>query len=329
MKTLLVCYTPLHVLIAEMLSEMNEIGEFRLLYICFSESASHQYYFRRLSAQARLGADFLRLRHDWRDPFELVKWHREAGSFNADCLITGNLKHFYSRFLAYLCGVDRFRTFDDGSGNIVESGYFSDLRERSPVRYLFRIIDSGLLYGNVIGRIEVHYTIYPERNVYSNYALRTEKLNLANELQCANDAGAGECCLYLGHALFEDGLRTKAASEKIDRAVFERYVVDFYLPHPRSIKGSHFAKLNSMTVDGPHVAEELVLKLLEKFSRLRVVGVNSSALLNIPTSGKIETVNIDIREVAPCGALANAMKRRGVVQVSESELYGENIKAHN
>jgi N-acetyllactosaminide alpha-2,3-sialyltransferase len=329
MKTLLVCYTPLHALIAEMLSEMNEIGEFRLLYICFSESASHQYYFRRLSAQARLGADFLRLRHDWRDPIDLMKWHRAARSFKADCLITGNLKHFYSRFLAYLCSVDKFHTFDDGSGNIVESGYLGDLKERSPGRYLFSILDSSLLYRNVVRRIDTHYTIYPERNVYSNYALRVEKLNLVNQGGGTGDAGAGECCLYLGHALFEDGLRTKAASEKIDRSVFERYAVDFYLPHPRSIKGSYFTKLNSMTVDGPHVAEELVLKLLARFSRLRVVAINSSALLNIPTSGRIEAVNIDIREVAPCGALANAMRQRGVVQVSESDLYGENIKAHN
>lgn len=329
MKTLLVCFTPLHALIAEKLSETSEIGEFRLLYICFSKSTSHQYYFRRLSARARLGADFLRLRHDWRDPIKLMIWRRAARQFNANCLITGNLKHFHSRFLAYLCGVDKFKTFDDGSGNIVECGYFGDLREKGASRSVFGVLDPRFLYKNVVRRIDTHYTIYPEKNVYGNYAARIEKLNLVNEVQSAENAVAGECCVYLGHALFEDGLRTRAVTEKIDRAVFERYVVNFYLPHPRSAAGSNFTGLNSLTVEGPYVAEEFILKLLGKFARIRVIAVNSSALLNIPASQRIEAINIDVRDVAPCGALASAMKRRGVVQVTESELYGENIKAHN
>jgi beta-galactosamide-alpha-2,3-sialyltransferase len=320
-KTILICYTPLHVLIAERLVDEGYIEEFYFLYICFNRSSRHEYYFERLAGRAQCGAEFLCLPHNACDLLSIIKWKFRMRRLVVDYLITGNIKHFHTRFVAYLFNVHRFKTFDDGSGNIVSGGYFSKMREVWIGRLIFSILSPRLLYRSLIEKIEWHYTIYREKNVFGGYAANIKKLELVGNMPdlLLND---GELAtVYFGHALVEDKLRTPAEAEKLDKAIFDLYQVNFLLPHPRSRSKSEFAPLQDLAVSEPYVAEEFVLRILKKYARVRVVGINSTALLNIPTADRIEAVNVDAVGLFSPGELKDAMRARKVTQISEAELY--------
>ncbi|MGU7811292.1 glycosyltransferase family 52 [Burkholderia sp. AW49-1] len=327
---LLVCYTPLHALIAMRLVELGAIGNFRLLYLCFNDAPSHHAYYARLSRHATHGSDLLQLPHDFRDPWRLALWGRSVRRGGVPfTLICGNLKHAHSRFLAWVFGIRRFETFDDGSGNIVENGYFSESRESRAGRCLFAVLGRRYLYVNVVRDIERHYSIYAERNVYEDHARELVRFDLMSGLteggtafrsKAAAEVRGETATVYIGHTLTEDGLRSPADAERIDRAVHANYAVDYFLPHPRSRIISHYEPLREKRVKTSLIAEEFVIGLRQRHAHVRVIGLNSTALLNLSSLAGIDAINLRVLDDQAAVSMTRVMKKRSVSSVTESDL---------
>ncbi|SAK75289.1 CMP-N-acetylneuraminate-beta-galactosamide-alpha-2,3-sialyltransferase [Caballeronia calidae] len=321
---LLICYTPLHVLIAERLVALGELGEFYLLYICFNDSDRHDFYFRRLAESATYGGELLRLPHDWRDPFVIARWRVRQMPLKPRTLFCGNIKHAHSRWAAYLFGIKQFKTFDDGSGNIASSGYFYDMSESAAGKTLFSTLAPRYLYRNVIRKIDVHFSIYEEPNVYSKFARQTRRIPLLINQRFSREPGEGKVTVYVGHALVEDALKSREEGERLDRAVFRKYGVDHFLPHPRSANLSFYAPLRDVAETTPLVAEEFVLGLLEQYANVRVIGFKSSALLNLAFVPGVDVINLNANDaVEQASSLSIAMQARKIRTVTESELLSD------
>lgn len=324
MKTLLICYTSLHVMIAERLVKDCYLSDFYLLYICFNKTTRHEYYFERFARKAECGGTILCLHHNLRDLFDLLRWKRVTDRLAFDSIITGNMKHFHSRYVAYLLGIKKFQSFDDGSGNIVNGGYFKNMREAIIGRLIFTIMDSSYRYHNVVSKLDVHYSIYSERNVFLPYAKAIKKIDLFDDrLGEKNEFQDETANVYFGHALVEDGLCDIGRAEAIDEVIYKKYQINFFVPHPRSISQSEFKPMKDHVVEEPFAAEELVFGLLGKFKRVRVIGINSTALLNVKCTNRVDAVNIDVAGLFASGALRAAMETRGIAQITEAELYDQ------
>jgi beta-galactosamide-alpha-2,3-sialyltransferase len=325
---LLICYTPLHALIAERLVELGELEDFYLLYICFNRSRQHEFYYERLAAVATRGSDFLLLPHDWRDPIVLLHWRISHFDIRPIYLFCGNIKHAHSRWLAFLFGVVKFRTFDDGSGNIVESGYFSELHEVRLTQRLFSIISPKYLYRNIVRQIEMHFSIYRDQNVYSKFGVAVIRISLFDDTDLPMSVGNGVATVYLGHALVETSLATPEEAGRFDCGVFNEYTLDYFLPHPRSRNFSFYEPLRQRVTQTSLVAEEFVLSLLENFNVVRVIGLNSSALLNLNFSKRIELINIKIGDGIYDDLRSIPMKCGRVEGVCEAEIISNDEKDH-
>ena len=327
---LLVCYTPLHALIAMRLAELGAIGNFRLLYLCFNDAPSHRAYYARLSRYATHGSDLIQLPHDFRDPWRLAVWGRSVRKAGVPLkLICGNFKHAHSRFLAWMFGIRRFETFDDGSGNIVENGYFSESRESRAGRCLFAVLGRRYLYVNAVRDIERHYSIYAERNVYEDHAHELVRFDLMSGLteggtalrgKTTAEVGGETATVYIGHALTEDNLRSPADAERIDRAVHANYAVDYFLPHPRSRVISHYAPLREKCVATSLIAEEFVIGLRQRHAHVRVIGLHSTALLNLSSLAGIDAINLQALDSQAAASLTRMMASRSVSIITESDL---------
>lgn len=317
---LLVCYTPLHVLIAERLLKLGKLENFYLLYICFNESEQHRFYYKRLAEIAPFGADFLVLPHDWRDPLRLIRWRQKNKELAPNFLISGNVKHMHSRLLAFFLGIKKFKTFDDGSGNIAINGYFSDLRENKISKILFSLISPSYLYVNIIKKIDRHFSIYPDENVYSRFGVLVEKIELFEKIKNVTEQNQGAVTIYIGHAFVETGLIAGEDAERLDRILFEKFSINYFLPHPRSRNLSFFPPMRKYASKSPLIAEEFVLSLLNYGKFVRIIGVNSSALLNLAFSRGVEIINIDLKTNLDSGALTASMNARKIKCINEADL---------
>jgi len=219
---LLICYTPLHVVIAEALIKRGDIKDYALVYICFGRNEKHDYYYGRIS-QGAVRSCFVEMKHAAVHDAVAVLKLRLGGlaGLKFERLFTGNVKHIYSRLLAYLCGDPDIYTFDDGSGNISGSGYFYEMTESHLSQWVFSVLAPRYLYKNVVSRIAIHYSVYDFKNVYAGFASKVSKVSLFSPSVAAQAQDTKVMVVYLGNAFSKDGLCSKDYEDALDDYVIK------------------------------------------------------------------------------------------------------------
>lgn len=286
---LFLCYTPLHVLIAEQIIRRHPQERIGLLYLDFNGDPKHATYYQRLSRHAECSRLLALSDRYLTDMACLRKWASELGERCGDDrvrLICGNLKKFHSRYVAYCLGIRDFVTFDDGMENLV-SGYLSDLREGPFSRSFFTLFARDCLYPNVLSRCQTHYTIFPLPNVYTN----TQYIPLLTGTESTARSRAPLTILLCG-AYYEDNLMSLEGERSLYRNIVGRFQVTHYIRHPREriakLAGHQLEELSS-----DRVAEDIVQDL-SRSHRVTVVGVYSTALLTLKAVEGIRLINIKI-----------------------------------
>lgn len=302
------CYTPLHVLIASRIIEKEGTFLDKAVYICFNDNSKNQYYFQKLKKLVE--TEYLPLAHrhisDFRDLVRLAK-RIKSNWGQVKTIITGNLKHSHTRALALLLNINRFMSFDDGSGNISGAGYLYEESESSIAGRVIGTLSSRLKYSQVIRSIEHHYTIYPYENLVDKYAIPKTLISLIeqtselyNSKQYIN--------LYLSNAFSVDGLMTKERELLLDKAIVEKFRIDKVVPHPRRPD----VQLSRLLDESCQIAEELVMELLLSGYSVNVYGVYSTSLINLSNLPRVMCTNIKVPLKKPVSLLDDLFKRIGI-----------------
>lgn len=292
---LIICLTPLQMLIAEKIIQNKNLKNNILICLSYNDSDKSKYYYNRLSILCEESYFFM-INHSsllkkifsmskLRLFLEKINKKHFSGCYLAsiDCpyiqLITSNIKY------------KNLHTFDDGTINLLEkSPYYHDKKYsffENVFRLLFSINDTVSKYRE---KSLIHYTIFKNnRNIID----RTEFISLF-DIQNVNQFTHKKITkFFLGQPLFEIKVKKETLMEFLNQEQ-----IDYYYPHPREVE-----KIESINyVINDKIFEDYLIDYLDKNPKetLEIYTFFSTAILNIKDISGIKVIscyhkNIDNR----------------------------------
>lgn len=296
---LIICYTPLQVLIAEKIIEKHPENQFYGVMIYVAKNTKFAHYTERLKAKC---ADFFEM-HQHTDRINLLKEiislksHFKGKKF--DRVFVASINDLQIQFLLSAIQFDELYTFDDGTANIVNSSsYYQNDPDTFVRKWINRLFRNKYSIQKLKKLSKEHYTIYPD---FKNIIENTQAINLfeANKLEESNNEKV--VSILLGQPVYLDNQRNIDLAKK----VIEQFNIDYYLPHPRE----QYTIDNVTYIETPLIFEDYIA---QKFSNknCRIYTYFSSAVLNVK-SGNIEVIALRIDTDNPafieCYELLNKM----------------------
>lgn len=279
---LIICCTPLQVLIAEKIIEMHANDKFYGVMLPTVKNAKFDYYQSRL--EKKCSHFFSMQQHNER--FKVLKeiihlkWKFNGQNFNK--VFIANINDLEIQFLLSAIKFNELNTFDDGTANIVNQSLFY---QEENIGFNRKLINALLGNKYSLEKLKalssMHYTIYKD---FPNIINNTYYVNLINEANLANDIVNAEetVNILLGQPIFErEDDKNIALAEKVIR----QFDIDSYLPHPREkYKLSDVEYINTNLIFEDYIFQEFGNK------NCRVYTYFSSAVINILN----KTPNIDV-----------------------------------
>lgn len=283
---LILCYTPLQVLIAEKIIEQHPNEAFFGVMIYSTQNKKFEYYQQRLAQKCNA---FFAM-HQKIDRLGLLKQLCKL-----KCHFTG--KQFDKVFLASINDLQmqvilstiKFNTlfsFDDGTANIVPTSVFYQEEPNTLIRKCI-----NLLFGNRFSTKKIkaiskqHFTIYPHlANIIEN--TQPIQLGTSKSTLSSNDSVKS---ILLGQPVYLDKQKNIELAEK----VIQQFNIDYYLPHPREQY-----KLDKVSyLETPFIFEDYISQ--NSNQHYRIYTYFSSAVLNVLNLENIEVIALRIETDEP------------------------------
>ncbi|MDO9185003.1 MAG: glycosyltransferase family 52 [Bacteroidia bacterium] len=299
-----ICYTPLQILLSEKIIELENIDTFILIFYFEKDNAKSKYYFNKLSSKAKQ-AFYIKKNNQIFSAlksfcFLYLKLRKFSSPYN---FFTGNIKSAYSRFIIYLLGFKVLYTFDDGIGNVCGDGYFYGNIKPSAIISLLPFLRLNFTYGKMHSQIKKHYSIYTLPNVMPN----STYVNLFNYdfLEVLNQVEK-EIVILLTSTLHEEGYMKLEQEKALYNNITTKYNVTHVISHPLE----KFKKIDNpqiVLIESEKIAEEIILNLRKEYTKIKVIGISSSALFNLKGMEGVEIINIHYNENAPDANMENIL----------------------
>lgn len=279
---LILCYTPLQVLIAEKIIELYPNEKFYGVMLCSVKNPKFDYYATRLAQKC----------HQF---YSLVQKTDRIGLFKQ--IIALKLKFSRKRFdkvflasindiqiqfiLSSIC-FEQLYTFDDGTANIVPSSVYYQPEINTLIRQ-----GINLLLGNKFSITQIkalsqsHYTIYPN---YPNIINNTQSIKLGNDM-VEKIEESSIVNLLLGQPIYAENEKNIALTKQ----VIEQFKIDYYLPHPRE----QYQLENVSYIKTPLIFEDYISQTSEN-KKYRIYTYFSSGVLNVISNPNLEIYAIQI-----------------------------------
>ncbi|MEQ1150323.1 glycosyltransferase family 52 [Acinetobacter johnsonii] len=288
-RSLIMCVTPLQMLIAEKIIHLNGNEQFDLVVLALNDNQKYRYYYNRLKEicdnsfyyipRAGLTGFLYFLKH--------LKKSNINKNYNNLYLASIDARHF--QYIISKNTLANVFTFDDGTANIIPSSiYYSNSTEPSKLKkIIWRSLGVKYYIEDIKVKSKKHYTIYRDApNIINKlkFIALLPQLEL-NEKKISNDKTVK---FYLGQPLSD-------IEEKFDHNFVEEKLkkieIDYYFSHPREIE---YPKGNFEIVDSILIFEDFILTyLLENPEvKIEVYSFISSALLNISSLPKVSVIYI-------------------------------------
>ncbi|MGC7560433.1 glycosyltransferase family 52 [Pasteurella sp. PK-2025] len=266
---LIICCTPLQVLIAEKVMAQYPHEAFYGVMLATVSNKKFDYYGQRLAKQC---THFFRMtQHN--DRFNLLKeivyLKAKFCGQSFDRVFLANINDLQIQFLLSAVKFNQLNTFDDGTINIVKNSLFLQNEQPNLTRKLINVLLGNQYSIQKLRSLSAtHYSIYPGFN------------NIIENVQYINFVPASEACaldgeyipLLLGQPVFFDDEKNIALANR----VIAQFNIQYYLPHPRE-------KYRLDKVD--YIETELIFEdyILQQCQhrKYRVYTYFSSAILNI------------------------------------------------
>ncbi|HEX4879010.1 MAG TPA: glycosyltransferase family 52, partial [Limnobacter sp.] len=212
-----------------------------------------------------------------------MKKFLELGRFSY-ALTSCSINHYLWCILE-ACKPARLETYDDGLLNIASTPAQHYRPTPWTERLFLKLCGIALNKDMLIEKSARHYTIYRGKNLFPN----TQRIELCpsptGQVQCAEKPADATEHIFLCPA--------PEAPEHVWRLV-EQYLADHpsivHLPHPRGMKPIHTATrpLKTQLIIEDHVLRQLS----ERRIRFKLIGTESSALINLASTPGVEAWSI-------------------------------------
>lgn len=281
-KNLLVCLTPLQMLIASKIVEQNP-AIYDVLCISYNQNEKYDYYFDKLSKLCQASYkfiiysdskifrmfDFLR--------FKFFLFHFFSKRYNT--IFVASIDNPFLHLSLSHINKNNIITFDDGSANINKDSIYYKYVEKSKIqRVVLRLLGSNYNISKILSETKLHYTIYKgSENIVKN----TNFISLFSELK--TNLNKKKIKIFLGQPLNEiNGINI----DKIFKFLLSENV-EYYFPHPREkVLYEEFNYINSSLI-----FEDYILELLKEDYYIEIYTILSTAAINVAS---LNNVNIYI-----------------------------------
>lgn len=232
---LIICITPLQVLIAKRIIE-QEKSPFIGLYLPYGDNSKHRYYFEQLNTVCEKSA-FIELKNQtWGERFatlNTIKTTLKKLGIWQKPIENVYLASIDVLFLQYIIAKVNFKslyTFDDGTANIFpNSTYYQPLPKSLPQRLFKKAV--GISYPDIPSILAIsqkHFTIFPnEKNIIDTI----EPIYLFDKRDEQPSDNITIKRLLLGQAL--DNFIGEKAYQDIVEIMVKAFDIDAFCPHPR------------------------------------------------------------------------------------------------
>jgi beta-galactosamide-alpha-2,3-sialyltransferase len=315
-RSLCVCLTPLHVLIAKRIAELRGQPFSQGLYLTSADNAKSRYYaeeMRRFCSESEYLVLPGESSYAW--PRRLSIWLRRwqyRRSFSrfqsvGTLCVPSSLNHYIYILLSAVQFLE-LETFDDGLINIQSDSPLA-LWHTSVTAKCF-LLAAGVTYWpeRIRSVARRHYSIYDVENLCSR-VVRLALIEAGG--QSASQTDSRRIRLFLGPAP-EAGDKVWNAFVAASRELSP----DAYLPHPRELRH----ELEGVPIlDTPMVAEDYIVSRLKADPDIafEIYGCESSALINLARTPRVTAFSfLDVS--ASNEASRKLMESSGVVMLAQS-----------
>lgn len=289
---LIICCTPLQVLIAEKIIERYPNDAFFGVMLTTVKNAKFDFYQSRL--EKKCTQFFSMQQHSER--MQLLKEiislkSRFSGKF-FDKVFLANINELEIQFILSSVNFKQLNTFDDGTANIVPQSFLYQEEKLGLKRKLINAVLGNKYSLEKLKKLSVeHYTIY---NGFPNIIHNTTYLNLIepDNLNVYSEQSDNVVNILLGQPIFE---RNNDKNIALAMKVIKEFNINLYLPHPREtyqLSNVEYIQTNLILED--YIFHEF------RHKKCRVYTYFSSAVINIfNKSSNIDVVALRVNTEHP------------------------------
>lgn len=287
----IVCFTPLQVLIAQKVMEIERVDRDSCLFLYFSnlDNKKHRYYFNLLSEKAKKSF-FIEGVYSFRLILRLWYLLRKV---SCDRVFLGSIDDSISHYVLSYMSFNQLVTFDDGIGNIVKtSNYFKEDKRVTLKKKVFTFIHMVLGRKFYLSSLKIascrHYTIYKD---YANCFPNAEYINVfgsdENILRSKDGNNKKIKHIILGTMYSEIAVNSLAENEikkKLLNFMNEFSEKLVYIPHPRAFD----KEFKEYEIDNLKISEEYIFDEIKKGYHIKLYGFSSSTQFNLLYNDSVE-----------------------------------------
>lgn len=278
-KSLIMCVTPLQILIAEKIIQNRPAEDFDVIIFALENSEKFTYYAKRLEKYAQTYwfshvvyknsisnlIDFIKF---------IIKFKFKDFKKKYDNYYLSSID---SRYFQYIISQKKntslIFTFDDGTANIVKTSiyYVKNVNDRKKAG-IFKIFGIRYFQEDIREMSKLHYTIYSD---FDNIIENTQEIKLFNtEKKCIKRQQILN--IFLGQPY--EQLDSDLTLEKIEE-LMSKLQINYYFPHPREKNSPKNVKILS----SEKIFEDYIVDFLSQNEDkyLKIYTFMSSAALNV------------------------------------------------
>ncbi|MED6316139.1 MAG: glycosyltransferase family 52 [Pseudomonadota bacterium] len=281
-RSLIMCVTPLQMIIAEKIIQLNPKEDFDLLVIALSDNDKYRYYYDRLKSIC-VRSLYYTTEKGIKGFFSYIgklKKNKLNEKYESLYLASIDSRHF--QYILSRNKKANIYTFDDGTANIIpQSLYYSNSKPKLFKKIIWRGFGIKHYMEDVKKLSLLHYTIYKDA---PNIIEKTQFIKLYGDFKLSSNPVTKVVKIYLGQPLEE--ISVDFNSQYVAK-IIAKLDMDFYYPHPREkvIPKGEFDIITSQLV-----FEDYIVSYLEENPEVmvEVYSFISSAMLNIASLDRIE-----------------------------------------
>lgn len=279
-RKIIMCLTPLQMLIAEKIIEKDPMSKFDIVVSILNDNEKYKLYSERLVSKAEnflifkpkeskgkpllMALDVLRFSKQLKEA-KFKKIYAEY--YLASC------DYRYFQYIVNSRAMDgKIFTFDDGTANIYKKSlYFSNSKPRWINRFFWRFFGIKEYMAEIFSKSFKHYTIY--RN-FENVIKNIEVIDLFN-LEHESGKREEEINIFLGQPFGDFGFPIE---HKYLEDVLKKLKIDFYFKHPREIE-----LFDVPYIETSLIFEDYIIDFLRERAdtKINLYTFTSSAALNV------------------------------------------------
>lgn len=286
-KSLIMCVTPLQILIAEKIIQSRPTEDFDVIIFALENNRKFNYYAEKLKKYAK--AYWYSHVVYKSSIYNLVNFLKFIFQFNFNGF-NKRYDNYYlssidSRYFQYILSKkpnsSSVFTFDDGTANIVKTSiyYLKNLNDEKKNK-IFKSLGIKYFQDDIKSMSKLHYTIYPQfENIIENTKeIKLFNSNVKNKIRdkCLN--------IFLGQPYEE--FDSNLSTDNIEK-LMDQLNINLYFPHPREKNNIK----NVETVNTKKIFEDYIVDFLDRNEDcyLNIYTFMSSAALNVKS---FDSINI-------------------------------------